>query len=148
MEEMELFPEPLVIIDEDEVMQDLTPFEMELAADNELRFELPINFQPVHAVLRPEDLDLVQNLPPVIANQILSTIQGHYDYKEIVPFFYLTTGELPPFVLNFFLDRMVYPAPNTNNVKFYKALKLINLFRILHNGDDPRSYFKPNQIKF
>lgn len=137
------------MLDEDVDIEDnLTGFEKELLEDNTLRFELPINFTPHHSVLREEDLDLVRNMPPVIQNEILSTFPPHADYKDLVPFYFLSTGELSPFVLNYFLDRMVYPSPNTNVMKFYKAIKLINLFRILHNGDNPHDYFKKTQIKF
>lgn len=134
-----LMLEPEVLIEE--------PW-FEFVSDNQFHFELPNNFVKHHSTLQPHDLAIVQQMPSILLQHIIDVIPNNFDFDELIPFFYLRTNQLQPFVLNYFLNHMVDPAPATNVNKLHKALKLINLARILFNGLNPRDYFENKVIKF
>lgn len=93
-------------------------------------FEIPNNFVAFESIdLTQEDLNLARTSPPVIWSELRDIFPINAAFDDATVFFYTRSFQIPPFVINFFLDRISAPVPNTVTKRFFKVMRLINVLR-------------------
>lgn len=96
--------------------------------NDSLNFELPTNFVD-NARYKVEEKDLLplENMPRVVSEHVIRYGGPDMPMDALNPFFFLKRGELPYFVLNWFMGHQ--PKRLATMTRFYRALHLMEMYR-------------------
>ena len=98
--------------------------------DDQLQFELPINFVDAEKYRAPSVIGL--DVPHVVANHVVGYAGRDTPLDPLNPFFFLKRGDIPVYVLNWFLNQQ--SRRFSNLTRFYRALHMMEAFRGQHYG--------------
>lgn len=94
-----------------------------------LDFCLPDHYESQQLPISSRDLIVSKDTPSVVWEHIKEVIPRTAHATEFVVFFYIRSHQLQPFAINYFLDRMIAPEPNTPTARLFKVVRLINFVR-------------------
>jgi len=108
---------------------DPSPEIQQLINDDQLGFEVPANFID-HPRYIPTDQEraFMADVPSLIFDIIHHVLPEHPTLDPLTPFYYLKTGQLPMFVVKWFIDAQK-PSRLSNMTLFYRAMHCIELTR-------------------
>lgn len=97
-------------------------------ADDEMQFELPNNFVDSDKYRVPDISGL--EVPRVVFNHVIGYAGRDVPLDPLNPFFFLKRGDIPIYVLNWFLNQQ--SRRFSNLTRFYRALHMMEAVRGQH----------------
>lgn len=110
------------------LLADLSEEDKALIADDDLGFEVPINFIAQNYEPEATDHDFLSRVPDIIFGVIRSVLPMSNTIDPITPFYCLKTGKLPMWVVKWFIQSM-RPSRFGNATLFYRSMYLIEQLR-------------------
>ena len=126
---------------------DLTPEEQALVENDELTFEVPVNFVD-HPRYRPTDKEkeFLAATPDLIFKIISNILPKNPTLDPLTPFYYLKIGKLPFFVVKWFIDAQK-PSKLSNMTLFYRAMHCIEAIRGYNHDVVDEFYLMPAETQ-
>lgn len=96
--------------------------------DDTIKFELPSHFVdlPKYKMSR-KDLDRLGGMPNIVSDLVMKYGGKEMPYDPLNPFYFLKRGELPKFVLNWFMNQQSRRV--STMTRFYRALHMMEFHR-------------------
>ena len=110
------------------LLADLSEEDKALIADDDLGFEVPINFIAQNYEPEATDEEFLSRVPDLIFGVIRAVLPMSNTIDPITPFYYLKMGKLPMWVVKWFVQSM-RPSRFGNATLFYRSMYLIEQLR-------------------